>query len=173
MLKETATVISTSEDRAKVAIMRSEACGNCPAKSMCSSSSGNVNVLEVGNPVNARPGQKVVIELQPKNLVRATALVYLLPALSMVSGATLVWTATGSDPGAMVGALGGFLIVTLFLYLHGRREKPSSGPVISRLLPKSDIGAMGQTDRSYLQSAASNPVGQVCGPEVDVPVKAM
>ncbi len=31
MLKETATVVSTSTNRAKVAIVRSEVCGNCPA----------------------------------------------------------------------------------------------------------------------------------------------
>ena len=71
MLKETATVVSTSPGQAKVAIVRSEACGNCPSKSMCSTASGNINVLEVRNPVEAKPGQKVIVELGPAALVKA------------------------------------------------------------------------------------------------------
>ncbi|MCJ7499611.1 SoxR reducing system RseC family protein, partial [bacterium] len=128
MLKETATVVSTSPGQAKVAIVRSEACGNCPSKSMCSTASGNINVLEVRNPVEAKPGQKVIVELGPAALVKATAMVYLLPATAMVTGATAGWLQSGSDLGAMAGALAGFAAASLFLFLHSRREKATKGP---------------------------------------------
>ncbi len=135
MLRETATVLSTSPEKAKVAIVRSEACGNCPAKNMCSTTSGKLNVLEVRNPIKAQPGQKVVIELQPRALVGATAMIYMVPTLSMVIGATLGWLRMNSDAGAMIGAFTGFVAATLFLYLHGRKERSLSGPVISEILP--------------------------------------
>ncbi len=133
MLKETAMVVSTSANKAKVAIVRSEACGNCPAKSMCNTASGNLNILEVGNPVHARPGQRVLIELRPEALLKATTLVYLVPATAMVAGATTGWLQTGTDMGAMIGALGGFLITSMFLFLHSRKNRDTVGPVISEI----------------------------------------
>jgi sigma-E factor negative regulatory protein RseC len=145
MLKETAKVVSTSHGRAKVAITRSEACGNCPAKSMCSTASGNINVLEVRNSVEARAGQTVIIELQPETLVKATAMVYLLPAVAMVTGTTVGWLKTGSDPGAMIGALVGLIAASCFLFWHGRREKPAKGPTISKVLSPSGIGHIGHS----------------------------
>lgn len=135
MLKETATVVSTSADKAKVAIVRSEACGSCPAKSMCSAAaSGNLNVLEVRNPVEAMPGEKVIIELQPAALVKATALVYLLPATTMLVGATAGWLKTGTDLGSIIGAVSGLAISALFLFLHADKRERGNGPTISHIM---------------------------------------
>ena len=153
MLKETAMVVSTSTGRAKVAIVRSEACGNCPSKSMCSTASGNLNVLEVRNPVEARPGEKVMIELRPNALVKATAMVYLLPATAMVAGATAGWLQSGSDLGAMAGALAGFAAASLFLFLHGRRKKAAKGPTISKVLSP---GGIPRTGHSHKMPSFSN-----------------
>lgn len=155
MLKEEAVVVSTAGSRAKVAIVRSEACGSCPAKTMCSAASGNINVLEVRNPVKARPGARVVIELRPGALVKASALLYLVPAFSMVLGATLGWTWASSDPGAMTGALAGFAIATLFLYLHGRKERSAAGPAISDVLSPGLAPDPAQTDRTHLPETPS------------------
>ena len=144
MLTETGRVVSTSGGRAKVAIVRSEACGHCPAKSMCNATdTGNTNVLEVRNPAEAKPGEKVVIELQPEALLKATAMVYLLPATVMVSGATAGWLSTGNDLGAMVGALAGLAASTFFLFIHGRRKNVVRGPVISSVLPRGNVPATG------------------------------
>jgi len=140
MLKETAVVVSTTPKQAKVAIVRSEACGSCPAKSMCSAASGNINVLEVRNPVEAKPGEKVIIELQPEALVRATALLYLLPAVAMVVGATAGWLQAGTDLGSMFGALAGLAAASCFLFWHGRKEKTAKGPTISKVLSPGGIG---------------------------------
>jgi sigma-E factor negative regulatory protein RseC len=148
MLKETARVVSTSHGQAKVAIVRSEACGNCPAKSSCSAASGNINVLEVRNPVEAKPGQKVVVELQPEALVKATAMLYLLPATAIVTGATAGWLRSGSDLGAMAGALAGFATTSLYLFWDGRREKTAKGPTISKVLSPGGIPSIGHSHKT-------------------------
>jgi sigma-E factor negative regulatory protein RseC len=149
MLKENAMVVSNSHGLAKVAIARSEACGSCPAKSMCSTGTGNINILEVRNPVDARPGEKVVIELRPATLVKATAMLYLLPAIAMVMGATIGWLRAGSDLGAMAGALAGLVIAFLFLYIHGRMHKSVKGPTISKVLSTGDIQHLGQAQNFH------------------------
>jgi positive regulator of sigma E activity len=112
---------------------------------MCSAASGNINVLEVRNPVEARPGQKVIIELCPGTLVKATAMVYLAPATAMVAGATAGWLKTSSDAGAMIGALVGFAAVSLFLFFHGRGGKTTKGPTIAEILSPSRIPHTGRS----------------------------
>jgi len=149
MLKETATVVSTSPGQAKVAIVRSEACGNCPSKSMCNTASGNINVLEVRNPVEAKPGEKVVIELQPETLIKATAMVYLFPATAMVVGTTVGWLKTGSDLGAIIGALAGFAAASLFLYLHGRKHDSEKGPKISKVLSPGSVSNIDHSQKAH------------------------
>jgi len=139
MLKESGTVVSIAGNRAKVSIMRSEACGHCPAKNMCSTASGNVNVLEVDNSLGAEPGEKVIIEVQPKTLVKASALLYLFPAVAMVAGATTGWLKTGTDLGTIIGTLAGLAASTFFLFLHGRRKSEIGGPVISKVLSRKRI----------------------------------
>jgi len=134
MLQEKGTVIATDGNRAKVAIVRSDACGSCPSKGVCSTGSGNLNVLEVRNPVAAGPGEKVIIDLQPGTLVKATALVYLLPAGAMVAGATAGWLKAGTDLGAMLGSVAGLAAATLFLFLYGRRKDAVKEPVISKVV---------------------------------------
>jgi sigma-E factor negative regulatory protein RseC len=142
-------VVSTSPGQAKVAIVRSEACGNCPAKSMCSTASGNINVLEVSNPVKAKPGEKVVIELQPEALVKATAMLYLFPAVAIVTGATAGWLRSGSDLGAMIGALAGFAAASLFLYLHGRKHDSEKGPKISKVLSPGSVSNIDHSQKAH------------------------
>jgi hypothetical protein len=66
MLEETAMVVSISQGHAMVALVRSEACGDCAAKSMCNPVSDNTMQMEVENPVGAKPGERVIIELPPE-----------------------------------------------------------------------------------------------------------
>ncbi len=134
MLEETGKVISTASGRAKVALVRSEACGNCAAKSICQPTSDNTMVLEVDNSLGANPGDRVIISLPPKALLKATTLVYLLPAMAMVAGAGVGWSRTGSDIGALVGSLAGLSISAVYLFLYDRRAKTGQGPAISKVL---------------------------------------
>ncbi len=134
MLQETAMVVSISHGRAVVSLVRSEACGDCAAKSMCHPTSGNAMQMEVKNPVGAKPGEKVIIELPPDALLKASTLAYLFPATVMVAGASVGWSRTGTDMGALFGALVGLAASSLYLYIYTRRKKFTQGPAISKVL---------------------------------------
>jgi sigma-E factor negative regulatory protein RseC len=104
---------------------------------MCSAAaSGNLNVLEVRNPVEAKPGEKVIIEVQPAALVKAATLVYLLPATVMLGGATVGWLRTGTDLGAIIGAVSGLVISALILFFHVDRKERGNGPTISHIMAR-------------------------------------
>ena len=139
MLEETGMVVSVSSGRAKVALVRSEACGDCAAKSMCHPTSEGLREMEVANPMGAKPGEKVIITLPPDVLLKATTLAYLFPATLMVVGATVGWSLKGTDMGALFGALAGLAASSLYIYIHGRMKKAPAGPAISKILPRGVI----------------------------------
>ncbi|MDJ0765604.1 MAG: SoxR reducing system RseC family protein [Myxococcota bacterium] len=119
---EIALVTGIAPDgRAIVKIRRAEACHACAAKGACEALGGKTRDLElaVENTVNAKPGDAVVISMSEGSVIRASAVLYLLPALGLVTGAVVGWDQAeplgmGSDPASMIGALGG-LGLGLFL----------------------------------------------------------
>jgi len=139
MLEETGMVVSVSSGLAKVALVKSDACGDCAAKSMCHSTSEGLREMEVANPMGAKPGEKVVITLAPAALLKATTLAYLFPATFMVVGATMGWSLKGTDMGALFGALAGLVVSSLYIYIHGKLKKSPQGPAISKILPRGVI----------------------------------
>ncbi|MCJ7499125.1 hypothetical protein MUP29_02620, partial [bacterium] len=66
-----------------------------------------------------------------------------------VTGATAGWLQSGSDLGAMAGALAGFAAASLFLFLHSRREKATKGPTISKVLSPDGIGHIGHSHKTH------------------------
>lgn len=139
MLEETGIVVSVSPGRAKVALVRSEACGNCAAKSMCHSTSEHLREIEVANPIEAKRGEKVVITLSPEALLKATLLAYLFPSTLMVAGAAVGWFLKGTDLWSLFGALAGLTVSSTYIYMRGRRKKTTQGPAISKILHRGVI----------------------------------
>lgn len=133
MLDETASVLSVSEGRAMVELVRSEACGSCSAKSICHPTSGESMRMEVEDPVGTSPGDRVTVSLPSEELLKASATAYLMPATAVVAGAAVGWSRTGTDMGAMAGAGAGFALATLYLLTAGRRKRGRQ-PFISRIL---------------------------------------
>lgn len=77
-------VLSASEGMAKVKTSRHndcENCGSCPGNAAI--------VLDVRNPVGARPGQRVVIEVKEADMLKSAFIVYMLPLIAIFVGAML------------------------------------------------------------------------------------
>lgn len=89
--------------------------------------------MEVKNPVNAHPGDKVVVSLPPDELLKASATAYLLPAVAAVAGGAVGWSRYGTDGAAIAGTLIGFGLATLYMFWQGRKKRDSA-PFISRVL---------------------------------------
>jgi sigma-E factor negative regulatory protein RseC len=100
---------------ANVLTARKEACGGCHdhggACSACPAASGKIE-SRVINPVGARTGDTVCIELASTHLFAGAALFYLLPVALMVMGAAMgTWAAgalgAATSAGAILGCLAG------------------------------------------------------------------
>lgn len=146
MIEESATVLACDEGFAFVETQVQAACGSCQAQSGCSTSvlSGlfkrRNNRLKVLNPIQAKPGQHVIIGIQEQALVSVSLIAYLLPLLCMLLGAiglqqaTEYWQWQGGELGSILGGLSG-LIFGLYLvrrFSHRHQHDPSYQAVILR-----------------------------------------
>jgi sigma-E factor negative regulatory protein RseC len=103
--------------------------------------------LKVLNPIEARPGEQVIIGLREGALLKASFSAYLLPLVCMLSGAIVVHRLT-QDFSAVLGELptigGGLLgfIIGLYLFKTGsfhRASDPNYQVVILRQAMKQKV----------------------------------
>lgn len=95
-------VMSTAEGRVVVRFMRSDACGHCNA---CFSLGSHEADVELDNPLGARVGDVVSIELKGSGMVRASLIMYGLPLLGLLAGVVV-----GAQWGDLYAAVGGILL---------------------------------------------------------------
>lgn len=99
-----------------VKTVRSSACDSCSSRHACQAGGGGKEMeVEAINTVNARVGDRIVLNIKTTSLLKATFLLYVFPVLALIAGALLgQWVAglRGSDSSAMA-ALFGFLFFGL------------------------------------------------------------
>lgn len=95
MIEETATVVSCENNQAMLEVQRQSTCGSCNAKSGCGTAvfaktlGKKVSQVSVNNTLNLQVGDKVIVGLQESALLTGSAIVYLLPLISMLLSAAL------------------------------------------------------------------------------------
>jgi sigma-E factor negative regulatory protein RseC len=93
MIEQTALVVSVQGDLAEVEGERQGTCGGCAGEGACTTSliaryfGRSRPVLQVENPIGARPGDRVTIGLAENTLLTASFLAYLAPLLAMIGAA--------------------------------------------------------------------------------------
>jgi len=107
MIEETGRVVSIDGESAEVETQRRRACGQCAEQGGCGTSlvaqmlgerPARVRVL---NPIQARPGDQVVIGVEEGAFLRVAALLYGVPLLALIGGAL-----AGQWLGGRTGAVG-------------------------------------------------------------------
>ena len=122
MIEESALVVACDDGFAIVETQSRAACGSCSAGSGCSTSvlaglfKRKQNRLRVLNPIQAVPGQRVVIGLRERALVSSSLMVYLVPLVCLLLGAiamreaALHWAWPSAELGGIVGGLLGLIL---------------------------------------------------------------
>lgn len=135
MIEETATVISVEGETAEVETQRRSSCGGCEAKAGCGTSliasvfGKRRSLIRVSNPIQAQPGEQVVIGLSEGPFLRAAMAVYLVPLLAMIGGAIVAeWLAiqsasTTTELASLIGGLLGLGAGLAWLYRFSRKQQ--------------------------------------------------
>ena len=108
---------------AEVVVTRSTACGsNCGSCESCIFQSELKAVAK--NTINARPGQRVVIESRTSKVFRAAAWVYVKPLLLFVLGFALA-SLLGASEGISILVSFLFLVLAAVLLVRVHRRQPA------------------------------------------------
>ncbi len=99
------------DGRVAVRVSRAEACMACESKGACQALGGQTkdHLLVLENTVGAEPGQAVQLHLPESSVLKASAVLYMLPALTLMGGAVVGFVLApslgwGVDPAAALGA---------------------------------------------------------------------
>ncbi len=140
---EEALVSAVQPDgRVRVTIQRGEACHACAARGACQSLGGQTKSFDivVDNDLGAAPGDRVVLTLAESAVIKASAVLYLLPAMGLLAGAFGGYGVAGilgwaTDPVAIAGCLAGLIAGLLAARLVARRLERRSAfvPRITRV----------------------------------------
>lgn len=90
---------------------------SCESKGACTALGGQVkdHILVIPNAMEAKPGQWVTLNMPGSSVLGASAILYGLPAVTLVGGAALGRAASASlgigvDPGTALGACLGMVV---------------------------------------------------------------
>ena len=150
MIEESARVIACEEGYAIVETQVRAACGSCSAEQSCSTSvlSGlfkrHHNRLKVLNPIDATPGQQVIIGLQESAMVTAALTTYLLPLICLIllsiaaQEVAHYWHWPATELSSIVGGLLGMIIGLSLLKRFSLRSKHD--PKFQAVILRQEIG---------------------------------
>jgi sigma-E factor negative regulatory protein RseC len=84
---EQGVVIRTGIKTAWIKTVQSSSCKSCSERKSCNSTGGAEVEIEAINAVKAKPGDLVIISVDPASLLKATVLLYMFPIACLVVGA--------------------------------------------------------------------------------------
>jgi len=146
VIEEQALVTRCEGAFAQVETQRSSSCGSCSAKSACGTAAlakvlgSRRSIVRVLNPIDARPGDQVVIGLEESALTRTSFIFYMVPLLALILGAIVAQWIGGqlgivnTEPVAIAGGLFGLLggLLGVRRYAESVRHDLRQQPVILR-----------------------------------------
>jgi positive regulator of sigma E activity len=141
-MKDSGTVVSLQGGLAWVKVTPKVACCECSARALCSAKQDDEGKLAVRNPLDARPGDEVEIEVPETGYSRALSTIFGLLLVVSLAGLALGYflRPVGSlAPGenGLIGLLAGLLVGGLAVnrrYRAGRSD--AAWPVVIEILKK-------------------------------------
>ncbi len=140
MMRDSATVIRVLNGLAWVKVAPKVACCECSARPLCSAKQNEEGQLAVRNPVNARPGDEVEIEVPETDYTRALGVIFGLLLIGSLAGLAVGYILSpvkslGPGENGLIGLLAGLGLSGLAIHRRYRSGKRDAGwPVIIEIL---------------------------------------
>lgn len=132
MLETRVIVMETAPDTAWVQAISTSSCEQCKGQGCGSSKLGQLfcnkpRQFQVDNPIHAQIGDEVIVAVVEGAVLRGIALVYVLPLVFLLLGATLAGRFSANDlyiaAGGGIGVVLGFLFAR-WLSAHAQQAHP-------------------------------------------------
>lgn len=141
-MKDNGTVVRLQDSLAWIRVIPKVACCDCSARALCSAKQDEEGTLAVRNPLGARPGDEVEIEVPETAYSRALSTIFGLLLVVTLAGLALgyllrpVRSLSPAENG-LIGFLAGLVLGGLAVHRRYRAGKAdASWPVIIAILKK-------------------------------------
>lgn len=122
MMEEQGIVVQATGASALIKTRQSSACESCASKKSCSSGQGAADeaFIEADNFVGAKVGDTVIFTIGTGSVLKAGALLYLVPILSFIAGVVIGQSGIvasilpGQNPDLLSGVLGAAFLALAF-----------------------------------------------------------
>jgi len=141
MIEEEGIVAEVEGSIAKVAILKKSACEQCAAAGVCHP--GEQSFMEASNPLGAVKGQKVKVVVAPQLYLKASIILYGVPAAMFIGGAIIAknlavnhGAEANSDLWAFISGVGCLLLSFFFIRKYNKKVERTQKykPVIVEIL---------------------------------------
>lgn len=131
---ESGVVNKIDKKLAWVTMIKGEQCAGCTACKAFGEGSFEIIAL---NEQGAKPGDKVEVEINPRQVIKYSTIVFLLPVLGLIIGyflgnSFLIPFGLTGDAAGIIGSLG-FMMLTFFFIIGYDRIITKSRPVNARI----------------------------------------
>lgn len=138
-MRDEALVKKIDGPYAEVLVQPKEACHSCAARALCSINESGEAILRVLNPLAARPGDMVEIEIPEATYSRQLILIFGLLILISIIGAGLgtilsSWSGLSASLAGAIGFFAGAGLASFIIWQIFRRPKKTVLPVICAIL---------------------------------------
>ena len=89
MIEEEGIIIQVKGKTAVIKAERTSSCDSCSSRDTCVAGSGKEMLIEADNPVDAKPGERVIFTIGRGSVIKAGLILYLVPVVSLIIGAVL------------------------------------------------------------------------------------
>ncbi len=179
MLTEQGIVQKVYGGKASVLVQRSPACAHCDSSGACEMADDKIMTIELSNTLHAEIDDRVEIGLPANSLLKLSLVVYFLPVVGLILGASLgdtfasyfgVADLTGALAGGVMGLVGTYFIMKWVN--RGAQAKMNYRPRITRIVSagpsQSDDSISGHIADSVLTRSGPGPLNsQGLSPEKD------
>jgi len=131
-MRDNAVVLSVEDNLAWVKVSPQITCSECSARSLCAGQKDAAGRLAVRNPLRARPGDNVVIEVPETNYHRDLIRIFGLLLAGLVLGLAFGYifrplAGSGQAENGLLGLVVGLSLsgLSLFYYYRSRKRQPS------------------------------------------------
>ena len=144
-MKDRGTVVRIQDGLAWVKVSPQIACCECSARALCSAKQDKEGKLAVRNPVGARAGDEVEIEVPETDYSRSLIVIFGSLLAASLAGLAIGYSLSpirNWEPGAngFVGLLAGLAIGALVIHRHFRAGRRDAGwPTITFIFKKGEF----------------------------------
>lgn len=136
-MKETGFVGELHGEYASVRVAKKSACGeNCAA---CGGGCvPGERVLSAKNPIGAKPGDRVLVELETGNVLGAAFLAYILPLAVFIAVYVLCMPIIASETAKIILGIGAAAVSVYFVHLLQKRNAQKYIPDIVKIIKQKE-----------------------------------